>query len=125
MTYSDAKEALAEKGFKIRNLDAADNVECDSGQSVSGAVGYYGPQKAKPGSVITVCLASGVPQYSPPPPPPPPAHNTGNGGNHGGGNHGGGNGGTGRNGGTGGNGGNGGTPGGGRSSGPGHGGRNH
>ena len=86
MSYSDAKAALAAQGFKIRNLDAADNLECASSEPID-TVGYYGPQKAKPGSTITVCLSSSVPQWTPPPPPPPTKpRNTGHGTGHGTGN---------------------------------------
>jgi membrane peptidoglycan carboxypeptidase len=82
MKYSDARDQLASAGFKIRNLDAADNLNCQSDAPFE-TVGYYGPHKARPGSVITVCISSGVPAYNPPPPPPPPpTHHTGGGGTH-------------------------------------------
>jgi membrane peptidoglycan carboxypeptidase len=64
-SFSDARTELASQGFKIRNLDAADGLQCDSSQPFD-TVGYYGPHKARAGSVITVCLSTGVPQYSPP-----------------------------------------------------------
>ena len=75
-SFSDARALLAQNGFKIRNLDAADSLHCDSSQPYD-TVGYYGPQKAKPGSVITVCLSTNTPQYTPPKPPPPPTRRTG------------------------------------------------
>jgi membrane peptidoglycan carboxypeptidase len=84
MSYSDARDQLASSGFKIHNLDAADNLNCAANAPFE-TVGYYGPHVAKPGSTITVCISSGVPGYVPPPPPPPPVithpTNTGN-GNH-------------------------------------------
>jgi membrane peptidoglycan carboxypeptidase len=87
LSYSDAKRQLADSGYKIRNLDAADNLLCASSRPLE-TVGYYGPQVAKPGATITVCLSSGIAQYTPPPPvvhTPPPTHNGGNnGGRHGG-----------------------------------------
>jgi membrane peptidoglycan carboxypeptidase len=129
LDYGDAKAALAEKGFKIHNLAAPSNFQCASSEPFD-TVGYYGPQRAKPGSVITVCLSTSIPQYTPPKIV-KPTHNTGNtghgngngngngnGGNSGGGRNGGGGGGNG----PGGGGGGGGHQPGGGGNGPGHGG---
>ncbi len=65
MSLSDAKQALSQQGFHLRELDAADNLTCPS-TAVLDTIGYYAPQKAKPGSTITVCVSRGVPQYTPP-----------------------------------------------------------
>jgi membrane peptidoglycan carboxypeptidase len=65
MSLSDAKQALAQQGFKLRELDAADNLTCPSTANLD-TIGYYAPQKAKPGATITVCVSRGVPQYTPP-----------------------------------------------------------
>jgi len=73
MTPDEAKAELKSRHFKMRQLGAADLLECDSGEP-AGTVGYYAPKIALPGSTITVCLSSGVKQdiWTPPPPPPPP-----------------------------------------------------
>jgi membrane peptidoglycan carboxypeptidase len=121
LSYGDAKSALAQKGLKIHNIAAPGNSQCGSSEPFD-TVGYYGPQRAKAGSVITVCLSTSIPQYSPPPPP-KPTHTTGRGnGNGGNGN------GNGRNNGGNGNGGNGngnGRNGGGNGNNPPGGGRRH
>jgi membrane peptidoglycan carboxypeptidase len=112
LSYSEAKNQLAQSGFKIRNLDAADNLLCQSSRPLE-TIGYYGPHRAKPGSTITVCLSSGIPQYTAPVVKPRTTGNSGrgNGNGRGTGNGGNGNGrGTGNgNGGNGGGAGNGGT----------------
>jgi membrane peptidoglycan carboxypeptidase len=86
LSYSEAKDRLAQDGFKIRNLDAADNLLCASSQPLE-SVAYYAPQKAEPGSTITVCLSSNVANYIPPPPPPATHPRTTGNGNSGNGNN--------------------------------------
>jgi membrane peptidoglycan carboxypeptidase len=83
-SYSDAKQTLADANFKIARLDAADDLHCPASAPYD-TVGYYGPHRARPGSTITVCLSTEVPQYTPPPP--PVTHRTGGGNTHGGGNN--------------------------------------
>ena len=92
-----AQATLAAAGFKMAQLDEANKLLCASSEP-SGTVAYFAPQRANPGSTITVCPSLGVPQsvYVAPPPtpvhhttaPPAPGATTGNGGNghgHGGG----------------------------------------
>jgi membrane peptidoglycan carboxypeptidase len=59
LSLSDAKQALAEKDFKLRLFDAADDLSCPSSSAPLDTVAYYGPHRAKPGSTITVCLSTG------------------------------------------------------------------
>jgi membrane peptidoglycan carboxypeptidase len=58
----DAKNTLADSGFKISQLGAADNLLCASPENYQ-TVGYYGPQRAEPGATITVCLSNGSKPY--------------------------------------------------------------
>jgi membrane peptidoglycan carboxypeptidase len=80
-TLSDAASMLTSAGFKLQQLDKADNVYCASDVTY-GQVAYYAPQIAPKGATITVCPSSGQPQlvstYK------PPAHNQGHGNQHGG-----------------------------------------
>ncbi|MGH8959962.1 MAG: penicillin-binding protein [Jatrophihabitantaceae bacterium] len=104
MTLSQALSTLKSAGFKMRQLDQADQLMCASKQPY-GSVAFYGPQRAPAGATITVCPSSSVGQsvYQPPPPPPatktktkthgPTTHGSGHTG-HGGGGPGGGNGGS-------------------------------
>ncbi|HZY75320.1 MAG TPA: penicillin-binding protein [Jatrophihabitantaceae bacterium] len=130
-SLSEAANMLSDAGFKMQQLDKADNVSCASDVTY-GQVAYYAPQIATKGATITVCPSSGQPQlvshYTP-----PPVNNQGHGNHPGGGT---GNGGTGTGtsgsggGGAGGGGGASGGPGGGGASGgpgggPGHGGSHH
>jgi hypothetical protein len=59
-SMSDAREALSEAGFKLARLGANDNLMCPSSAPID-TVGYFGPQRATPGSTITVCISTGVP----------------------------------------------------------------
>jgi membrane peptidoglycan carboxypeptidase len=99
MSLADARATLAQSHFKLTQLGGAENLICPSSQPLD-TVGYYGPQRADPGSTITVCLSSGTPQtvIIPRPVVTPTQHNgggngTGNGGGSGGGGGGGGTGG--------------------------------
>ena len=89
-SLSEAANMLSDAGFKMQQLDKADNVSCASDVTY-GQVAYYAPQIATKGATITVCPSSGQPQlvshYTP-----PPVNNQGHGNHPGGGT---GNGGTG------------------------------
>jgi len=80
-TLSEAASMLSAAGFKMQQLDKADNVSCASSVTY-GQVAYYAPQIATKGATITVCPSSGQPQlvatYTP-----PPAHNQGHGNQNG------------------------------------------
>jgi membrane peptidoglycan carboxypeptidase len=67
-SLSDAKAQLAAAHFKLQELDATDNVFCPSSLPYN-TVAFYGPHRADPGTTITVCLSSGVPQHVAAPPP--------------------------------------------------------
>jgi membrane peptidoglycan carboxypeptidase len=88
LSPADARRQLASANFKMQYIDANDpNLECPSSQTL-GTIGYYGPQRATPGSTVTVCLSNGIAAYVPPPPvvyQPPPRHTPPPGGGGGGG----------------------------------------
>src|SRR5581483_9518208 len=77
MTVDDARATLKEHHFKMRQLDAADLLDCAS-KVPSGNVAFYGPKIAPRGATITVCPSSGTGQsiWSPPPPPKPTPHSS-------------------------------------------------
>jgi membrane peptidoglycan carboxypeptidase len=87
MSPADARRQLAAANFKMRYIDTNDpNLECPSSQTL-GTIGYYGPQRATPGSTVTVCLSNGIAAYVPPvivQPPPKPHTSTSPGGGGGG-----------------------------------------
>jgi hypothetical protein len=74
MTLDEAKSELKNSHYKMRQLDAADTLQCASRRYTAGEVAYYAPQIAPRGATITVCPTSGEHQdiWTPPPPPPPP-----------------------------------------------------
>jgi membrane peptidoglycan carboxypeptidase len=63
-----AKQMLTSAGFKMVQLDAANNLTCASSVP-AGHVAFFGPQIAQPGSTVTVCPSSGAPQQTFVPPP--------------------------------------------------------
>jgi membrane peptidoglycan carboxypeptidase len=74
MSVSKAKRTLEADGYKMVQLDAANQLLCASSE-VYGQVAYYGPQYAAKGTTITVCPSSSQGQdvyIKPKPPPPPP-----------------------------------------------------
>jgi membrane peptidoglycan carboxypeptidase len=58
---SDARQTLSDYGYKLSRLGGTDNLLCPSSQPY-GTIAFFGPQRAAPGSTITVCVSSGVGQ---------------------------------------------------------------
>ena len=90
MSLAEARTQLSQYGMKLVQFEGNSVLGLCPSNEPYDTIGYYGPQRADNGSTITVCLSSGVPQWTPPPPPPPPPSNTnsptgGNGGGGGGG----------------------------------------
>jgi membrane peptidoglycan carboxypeptidase len=65
MDMASAQATLKAAGFKMTQLDQANGLQCAS-TIQAGAVAFYGPQIAPPGSTITVCPSSGIPPQAPP-----------------------------------------------------------
>ncbi|MCU1658347.1 MAG: Membrane carboxypeptidase (Penicillin-binding protein), partial [Pseudonocardiales bacterium] len=68
LDMATAKARLTSAGFKMAELDAADQLQCASALPL-GTVAFAGPQLAPKGSTITVCPSNGIQQhvYAPPP----------------------------------------------------------